>query len=657
MHARRLMISGAAAAVMALAASAAAAGEFEYKTIPGVSPEPIKEGAGLKSKEDLEAFLDGVMTAHLRAQHIAGATVSVVKDGKLFFAKGYGYADVEKKIPVDPATTLFRPGSISKTFTWTALMQLVEQGKVKLDADVNTYLTQFKLPDTYPGKPITIKNLLTHTEGLEDGGLGYLIVKDPARMESPVDALAKHIPARVREPASGDFTNGDMASYSNWGTSLAGLIVANVSGMPFDDYVEKNILAPLGMTHSSPRQPLPPALAKDMSIGYRYEAAQFKPQTFEYVNLAPAGMMSATATDMAKFMIAHLQKGEYEGKRILKEETATLMHARALSPNPYINGACLGFYENHINGRRLIVHGGDTGWFHSEMNLLPEENVGIFVSVNTAPTLLFSTRIDLLKAFMDRYYPAKLPEVKPPEDFKQRVAKYAGSYRIIRHSYTTLEKAASIANAMTVAPTDHNTLVIGFGPFVGQWVEVKPDVFRKVDQDDMLAFSEGPDGRAATLLDPLSLPNHMAYRLSGYETPQTFALIVGFGVRCFIVAVVSALRHWKSDREAPARARLARRAAGALGAVHLLFLLSLGVVTAVASKNPLGGIPKPIYVSLVFPLLAVPVTLAVLYFAGVAWKEKFWTRYGRVQYTLIALGSLAFLWLLNYANLVGYKFG
>jgi CubicO group peptidase (beta-lactamase class C family) len=638
-------------------ATAAAPAGFAYETLPGVSPEPIPQGAGLKSKEELETFLDGVFVAQMRAQHIAGAIVTVVKDGKIFFTKGYGLADVEKRTPVDPEKTLFRPGSVSKIFTWTALMQLVEQGKVKLDDDVNNYVTQFKIPDTYPGKPITIKNLLTHTEGLEDGGFGYLIVDKAERMEDPAETLKNHMPQRVREPASGDFTNGDMSSYSNWGTALAGLIVANVSGMSYEDYIDKHILEPLDMKHSTARQPLPPELAADMATGYKYEASQYKPRGFEFVNFAPAGSMSASAVDMGKFMIAHLQKGAYGNGRILKAETAELMQARALSPNPHINGACLGFYENHVNGRRFIVHGGDTAYFHSEMNLIPEEGVGIFVSVNTAPSLQFSTRSDLVRAFMERYYPAKLPQLKAPADFKQRVANYAGSYRLIRHSYSKFEKMFSVMNTLKVTPTDHDTLLVTFGPYGGEVVEVKPNVFRRVDQDDMIAFSVDAGGKATYVLDPISLPNHTAYRLRAYETPTALGFIAGFAVLCFLVAIVSALRHWKADRVATPGARRARRGAALLAATNTVFLAVAGLFAATISKTPFSPLPASFKASLVLPLIAIPLTLAVLVFAVQAWQAGWWTRYGRAQYTAIALGSVAFLWLLNYVNLVGYNIG
>jgi CubicO group peptidase (beta-lactamase class C family) len=629
-----------------------------HQPVPGASPVPIPEGAGLKTPEELETFLDGVITAQLQAQNWAGVTVSVVKDGKLFFAKGYGYADVDKRIPVDAAKTLFRPGSISKLFTWTALMQLVEQGKVGLDDDVNKHISQFQVPYNYPDKPVTLRHLLTHSGGLEDSGLVHLFVKTADRMDAPAQALARLIPAQVREPASGDFSNGDMSSYSNWGTALAGLIVANVSGMSYDDYLEKHILEPLDMTRSTPRQPLPAALAGDMSLGYSNQGGRLKAGDFEFVNLAPAGSMSATATDMAKFMIAHLQKGAYGEHRILKEETANLMQARALSLNPHTNGACLGFYENWVNGRRLIVHGGDTGAFHSEMNLLPQENVGFFVSVNTAGRVpAYMWRPGLLRAFMDRYYPADLPAVKPPADFKERIGRYAGSYRIIRHSYTTFEKVASVLMALSVAPTDRDTLLLSFGPWTYEIVEVAPDVFRRVDSDDMIAFSVDASGQAQYVLNPLSLPNHPAYRIAGYETPVALGFIAGLALLFFLVAIVSALRHWQQDRAAAAGARRARRGAALVGAIHLAFLIAVVIVSTALTDQPVDRVLDMLRAVLVLPMIAAVLTLALIGFAWAAWKNGYWTRYARVQYTLIVGFCALFLWLLNYVNLLGWKFG
>ena len=286
-----------------------AGGDPAYRPVEAAAPQPLP-GAGLRDRAELEAFVDGFVSGELEAYDVAGLTVAVVKDGQLFFAKGYGWADVDGQVPVDADKTLFRPGSVSKLFTWTAVMQLVEQGKLDLDADVNTYLTQFKVPATYPA-PITLRHALTHTVGLEDGGVGYLMARTPQQIVPLARSLAAHIPARVRPV--GTSGEGLSSSYSNWATALAGLIVANVSGVSFEDYVEANILRPLGMESSTFKEPLPEALQKRMSVGYTFEAGAFKPQGYEYVaNFGPAGSLAATSTDMARFMIAHLQRGHGE---------------------------------------------------------------------------------------------------------------------------------------------------------------------------------------------------------------------------------------------------------------------------------------------------------------------------------------------------------
>lgn len=305
---------------------AAAAGILLTVPVPALGQASLR---GLRDQAELEAFLDGVMTAHLRDKHVAGATVSVVKDGALFFAKGYGYADVDQRKPVDPVGTMFRIGSVSKLFTWTAVMQLAEQGKLDLNADVNTYL-DFKIPATYP-EPITLTHILSHTPGLEEDGRD-LFTEDSSHMVPMGRWLATHMPGRVRPP-------GTFSSYSNWATAVAGYIVGRVSGMSWDEYIEQHILGPLGMTQTTGRQPLPARFQADMSQGYSWTGGRFVPKKWEIITgAAPAGSVSASATDMAKFMLAHLGNGQLGDQRILADSTARLMHSRLFGHDPRIPG-------------------------------------------------------------------------------------------------------------------------------------------------------------------------------------------------------------------------------------------------------------------------------------------------------------------------------
>lgn len=322
---------------------------------------------------EMEAFIDGFIAGKMLANNIAGVVISVVRDGRIFLTKGYGYADVSRRLPVDPGKTLFRIGSISKLFTWTAVMQLVEQGKIDLYADVNSYL-DFKIPPDYPNS-INLSHLMSHTSGFEERTFG--IQPDTPEQLTPLGKWLKtHIPARVRPP-------GQLSAYSNYGVSLAGYIVERVSGIPFDEYIEKNIFIPLGMLNSSSRQPLPATLFKNISQGYLFFNSEYHPQPFEAFNVAPAASFSASAMDIARFMIAHLNNGRYRESIILQPATAKLMHTRHFSHNPRLPGWSYGFIEMNMNEQHIIGHAGETAFFQSRLMLFPDHNIGIFISTNT----------------------------------------------------------------------------------------------------------------------------------------------------------------------------------------------------------------------------------------------------------------------------------
>ncbi|MDE3135579.1 MAG: beta-lactamase family protein, partial [Acidobacteriota bacterium] len=267
------------------------------------SQSPATPTAPQMTTADITAFIDGIVPLQLAKDDIAGAVVVVVKDGQIVFEKGYGYADVKAKKPVSPSATLFRVGSISKLFNWTAVMQLVEHGKLNLDRDVNDYL-DFRIPSTYP-QPITLRDLMTHTPGFEEA-VNDLFVPKAADMVPLAAYVKAHLPARIYPP-------GTVPAYSNYGATLAGYIVQRVSGMPFDDYIERNIFQPLAMRSSSFRQPLPRLLAPMMSRGYF--VASDPAGEFEVVQAFPAGSLATTGDDISHFMIAQLNNGQYGNTR------------------------------------------------------------------------------------------------------------------------------------------------------------------------------------------------------------------------------------------------------------------------------------------------------------------------------------------------------
>jgi hypothetical protein len=491
---------------------------------------------------------------------------------------------------------------------------------------------------------------------VEDGGFGYLFAEKAEDLLPLGEWIAAHPPARVRPPTT-DFSDGTHASYSNWATALAGHIVAVVSGQSFDDYVAQHIFQPLGMTRSTFGEPLPETLAPRMSVGYTFEAGAWKSHGFEFIHAAgPAGSLSATGTDMARFMLAHLQDGALGEGRILEPQTAQLMHTRVMSPDPALNGHALGFYETYVNGRRIIGHGGDTGYFHSVLSLMPETGLGLFASVNTGGQGA-RTSVELERAFFKHYFPAELPVVKPPADAAERNARYAGSYRSLRHSYTKFEKIfAAFGNDAVTAMPD-GTLMMGdiFGN-PARWVEVGDGVFRMQNSDAFAAF-KGNDGSGRATHVVGLFPPIVAERIAWYETGKLHGLIAAVAILLCITMLVSAIRQRRADRALTSQLRWARPTLALSGLLLLLFLACVGIALAGGFEALFYRIPTSLYVALTFPLLAIPFALLAAWFAVSLWRSRTWTFGARLHYSLATVGVLAFLVVLNYWNLLGYRFG
>ena len=483
---RKAMIGLAAFAALPLAAQGPVPAPAVKKAEATASAAKTAAAPASLDPKDLEAWMDGYLPYALERGRIPGAVVVVVRGGEVVLEKGYGYSDVAKRAPVLPETTLFRPGSVSKLLTWTAVMQQVEAGKIDLDKDVNAYL-DFKIPP-FEGKPITMRNIMTHTAGFEES-VRHLISSDP----KAVMTLKKQMPLALPERV---FAPGTTPAYSNYATALAGYIVERVSGENFDNYIENHIFKPLGMAHSSFRQPLPARLAPHMSKGYP-DITQ-KPEPFEMVIPAPAGSLSSSGADMAKFMIAHLNNGA----GLMKPETAKMMHDfKAPGVGP-LNSMALGFYEQWVNGHRAIAHGGDTVWFHSYLWLFPDADVGIFVSMNSAGKdgAAGAVRSALFHKFADRYLPG--PAEKPAQVDAKTAAQHAqmmvGNYISSRGSFTNFMSLFGLLGQATIGLTEDGKISLpaldGLGAGARDWVEVEPFVWRDTGTGERLA-AEVKDGR------------------------------------------------------------------------------------------------------------------------------------------------------------------
>ena len=587
---------------------------------PEVAPTPAPLAAPVAPPEltaqDAQAWLDGLMPTALRTARTPGAVISIVKDGQVLLEKGYGLADVKRNIPVDPQRTLFRPGSTSKLFTWTAVMQLVEQGKLDLDVDVNKYL-DFQVPPLN-GQPITLRQIMTHRTGFEERIKDLLAFDVP---ETPlVDVLSGNMPARI-------YPAGTQSAYSNYATGIAGHIVERVSGMPFNDYIERNVFGPLNMKHSSFRQPLPDALKPDMSVGYQESD---KPGLgFEVINVPPAGSLSSTGDDMTHFMIAHLADGRYGDAQILKPETARMMHSTITRPFPDLNGIALGFYQVNINGHRAIAHGGDTDYFHSDLWLFLDDHVGMFISVNALGKdgLGEAIRDDVFHEFADRYFPKAEPALQPLDEAtaKAHAQQIAGRYQTTRRGETTFVSLINMIQPTTIAANPDGTITTKLLIQPETFVEIKPYLWHQVGGHDLLQ-AKVVDGKVVTWSTDV-LAFAFAYEPlhglagAGLEMPLLVVSMVLLLASLLVWPIGAAARKWYGAAALSAPVRAGTRWMGIAALAALLAALAwvaLFSVVAQLTMNHLDGW-----------LHAVQV-LAVVGFVG-GWLVSAWNLVQRVR--------------------------
>ncbi|WP_265110900.1 serine hydrolase domain-containing protein [Halosolutus halophilus] len=636
------MLGGLAVSAAVVSTPVAASTDTASRAVAQLDAGPLAD------PNAFESFLDGLIRAQLEGHSIPGATVAVV-DGDSEFAKGYGFSDVESETPVRADETLFRIGSVSKLFTWTAVMQGVERGRFDLDTDVNQYLDEIDVPRTYE-QPITLDHLGTHTPGFEDRAHGTFVLAE-TDLQPLEQTLVEEQPARIRPP-------GRFTAYSNYGAALSGHIVATAAETSFENYVNEEIFDPLSMKRSTFAQPVPDGLRADLAKGYTATDGEFREGDFEFVGMPATGAMSATATDMARFVRAHLQGGTVDDDRILESETVAEMHRRRFANDERVNGMGFGFYEMSRHGVRVIGHAGDTRLFHSLLFLVPEHDVGVFVSYNSTGGT--NAREEFIDEFIEQYFPTEEPSVTIPDGTPTRGTDLEGTYRTLRVPSTTSEKFIGVTESVSVSLDDRGRLITTHGDDTKRWVEAEPLFFREIDGPDRLAFRE-TDGDVTHLFLG-SRPASAYERLSLLEQPRVHGAIVAFSVVVFVTAVVgwsgAAIWRWyrgaeRSRGDSPLR--FAQWTGGIAAVCFLLFVVGfVGALTMRPTAFLYGD-------RLLFRLLTIPslvgavASVSTVVFAGIAIRNREWGRWTRVHYTVVALAAIVFTWLLWYWNLLWYQ--
>jgi CubicO group peptidase (beta-lactamase class C family) len=617
--------------------AAALAAAWLLISASGARAEPVALPDRPLESRELEIFLDGVMAAQFSAHKLAGAAVVVVKDGAVLLGKGYGYADLERRTSVDPLRTRFTVGSISKVIVWTAVMQLVEQGRLDLDADVNRYLQRFKLPDTF-ASPVTMRHLLTHTGGFEEVGAPFA-PQVASKYSSLGEFLADHMPARVLPPPR-DLAHA-ARPYSNWGALLAAHVVECISNRTFAQYAAENILGPLKMRDSVFADAGSGTLA-NRARGYVYRNGQMTGILEDMAPSGPAGGMIGTAADIGKLMLAQLQGGALDDARILEEHTVQVMQQHSAQASDALDGMALGWMDGRRNGRRILRHEGSTQYTHSELMLVPEDGLGLFVVYNSRDGGY--ARREFVRAFVDRYLPVTRPQVATNAN-SPTLAQYAGAYRSERRSWTTFEKLLG-SLPLTVKPMANGTLLLAGE----QWMPVTPDVFQN-SLGERVVFE-----RAQGRIDGFSVKSSLVpmRRIEWFEDPRWHAV----GLLMILISAAAAVRgaFRKQDIGSSADTRL-KWFLGLLGGLIIITTLLVGSVM-VGGLAPImaQGVPTRLFVGVALGIAVAALTLVLLpVIVAIARRRRSWRGLGWPSVHCAC--AVLFVVLLHYWNLLGLRLG
>ncbi|THE66451.1 class A beta-lactamase-related serine hydrolase [Salinadaptatus halalkaliphilus] len=644
--------------------------------------------------ENLESFVDERMAALLAAHDIVGASVAVVQDDTVELVTGYGDTGLEDGTAVDEETA-FRIGSVSKPLVWTALMQLIEDGRIDPDADVREYLESVSIPET-GDEPITVAHLATHTAGFEERFQGTWI-DDPDERRPLADVLEAEQPERVRPP-------GVVASYSNYGTALAAQVVADVTGSSFDEYVEQSVFDPLEMTDATFNYPRPD---DDTTVANGYTAAagtiQSVPEIF--LEIWPAGSATATATDMARFVRAHLGDGSVADGRILEPETVATMHDQWFTHHGALPGTAFGLLEGERQGTRVLEHDGALpGSFYSYLLFVPEYDLGLWLGYNTNTGAVANA--EFLDAFFEEFLPAGA-DSRPsePDGRPDQGEALEGTYRGVRVAESTHAKLSSSLQAGTIEVTvdESGYLVTDAGATIERWVEREPLVFDALEGDDTLAFGEtGED------ITHLFTGFHAYERIGWQDSMSVQGTVAGLASLGMLSGVAGWPLAWAGRRvlagdddttmdtdssaAASERGNVDAQDAGSAdsnerahsdgggesstagfrdrfripapharprwvagGASACLFGFVAGTIGLLLMfpYTLLSDPPLSYTVLTILPLLGTVGAVTALGYAIVAWRDGYWGRWSRLHYTIVVASTIAFCWLLYYWNFLG----
>ncbi len=614
---------------------------------PNLLQDPVYS---LEDTELLESFMDGLIQAYLDNQQIAGATVGIIHNNEIRLLKGYGYANIERGIRVNPEESMFRIGSISKLFTWIAVLQQYEAGRLDLDTDINTYLTAFRIPDTFD-EPITLRSLLTHTPGFEDILL-ELFIHEETPMPDLEEMFRQRLPRRIMPPLT-------EASYSNHGTGLAQYIVEQVSGLPFEQYVEQYILDPLGMNCTTFRQPLPENLKPFLSNGYAYRDGKFVAQPKEIIPMTGAGGASSTAKDMLIFLKALMNDAGIDTINLMESGTYAIMKEPLLTHAPYMNPVLHGFLDMSPAHIKMIGHGGNTFLFHSFLAMLPEHDTGVFMSFNSENGSM--TSYDVMKQFIKRYFPNTEPPPSAIQLDKEYLKGFTGTYISNRRPHSDALKLIGVLMGTEVFMEEDRLMFRDFFGNMNPMIPVDSTSFFVEEEQMFVGFLRQHDEKAEKLYIS-NFPIMAFERSGGLMNLQLHAIIfvISLVVMLFILMVWPWIyfirRNYEKTPRTPHPLPVFTKLVAWIASLFFFVFLVLMVNATSGGTDIVFGIPSTMRIALFFPLAAIPMILLMIYSTLFIWKTPKIRIRSKLFYTLATLAYILTIWQLYYWNLLGWQY-
>lgn len=613
---------------------------------PVRAQNPAPDTTSLTDTASLREYMDKFVMDDMRDLRVPGAVVAIVYSRQVVLLRGYGVSNTDRKTPVDPHRTIFRAGSVTKPFTAAAIMQLVEQGKIDPNADVNRFLRDVKIPVGF-GKPVTTSDLLTHTAGFD-----VALAGTAARTENEVEPLGRylteHLPPRVRAP-------GETIAYSNHGFTLLGHVVEQLSGESYSQYLKRHVLDPLGMTSSTMQ--LTPDVEARTATPYEPRAAGYRIAPPLHPNISPAASLNTTAADMTHFMIAQLNGGLFNGKRVLAQSSVREMQATHFRQDPRMPGIAWGFFESSWHNRRIVFHSGGIRGFMSAVYLLPDDSIGLFVANNGySGGLVF----DVLFHLMNRYLPASPMQTQLNPADVQRLRKYAGFYREANHPVSNLEKAGGLRNpALEIRVTDSGA-VTAFGV---QFVESAPGFFHERKGWETLAFLGDKAGNVTGVVTTYPFPGTQTWnRIPFIETSVPSQIVMIWTLLLSIGILIRPPRiqpdaRWSRTGASPPSAmvdwsRMTALIVRGVAAAQLSFLLLMWA-GARTEGGMLYGVPWPMDAAGLIAVVGAVTVVMLIVRIILALLHADWPRIKLAPVIVIALSSTLFIVVQHFWNLLG----